>query len=313
MNIYHTTLTTGISRTKEFERKRLASFAVNIGTKCGHLCCYCSTGALLRMHHSFAEIGRGPFDDDYAIVDPHTPDRVAEDAHRKRQRGLVQLCTTVDAWSPEAQQFNIGRRCLEAILSQPGWTVRILTKNAALTGDFDIIARHEDRVLVGTSITATPEKSDMMSAIEPKASSNPQRMVVIQKAHARGFRTYAMFCPLLPGIADAPDQIDELVKFAVDCEIEEYFVEPVNSRGPGLRRCQEALELAGYDVEAKAIENIRKRQNWSCYVVQLLANVQRSIRTHADIPKLRFLLYPSRLLPRDLKAIRSNDAGVIWL
>ena len=152
-----------------------------------------------------------------------------------------------------------------------------------------------------------------MSAIEPQASSNSERMAVMQKAHARRFRTYAMLCPLLPGIADLPAQIDQLVRFAVNCEAEEIFVEPVNPRGPGLRRCQETLRVTGYDAEAKAIENIRQQRNWSPYVVRLLVNVQRSIRTHADIAKLRFLLYPSRLLPEDLAAIRNDDGGVIWL
>jgi hypothetical protein len=53
MRIHTTCLRTCITRTSEFERKGLAAFAVNVGTKCGHLCSYCSTGALLRMHPSF--------------------------------------------------------------------------------------------------------------------------------------------------------------------------------------------------------------------------------------------------------------------
>ena len=36
--IHTTTMTTGISRTKKFEEKLLASYAVNTGTKCGHDC-----------------------------------------------------------------------------------------------------------------------------------------------------------------------------------------------------------------------------------------------------------------------------------
>jgi hypothetical protein len=103
MSIYKTKLKSGITRTKEFERKKLALFAVNIGTKCGHSCFYCSTGTLLRMHPSFKEAGQKPSDHGYAIVDPSTPERVSVDAHRIKNRGLVQLCTTVDAWAPEAQ------------------------------------------------------------------------------------------------------------------------------------------------------------------------------------------------------------------
>ena len=35
MKVYNHYLKNGISRTKEFEKKRLAEFAVNIGLKCG--------------------------------------------------------------------------------------------------------------------------------------------------------------------------------------------------------------------------------------------------------------------------------------
>ena len=84
-----------------------------------------------------------------------------------------------------------------------------------------------------------------------------------------------------------------MVKFAADCKAEEIFVEPVNPRGPGLRLCQEALGRWGYEAEAEAIGRIRKRQNWSRYVADLLTNVQQSVRRHSEIAKLRFLLYPT--------------------
>ena len=254
-----------------------------------------------------------PFANGYAIVDPTTPERVAREAHRIKRRGLVQLCTVVDAWAPEAQEHQIGRRCLEAILAEPGWSVRILTKNAAVREDFDVIERHRDRVLVGLSLTATPDQARTTAALEPNASPIEDRMLAMTEAAARGFRTYGMLCPLLPGVADSPEQIDRLVRFAVDCRAEEIFAEAVNPRGPGLRLCQEALEEADLPDQAAAIARIRKRQQWSQYVADLIANVQRSVRRHFDIAKLRFLLYPGRLLPEHVEQIRKDDAGVIWL
>ena len=310
---HHYPLRTGISRTPEFEKKRLACYGCNIGTKCGHGCLYCSTGAVLRMHPSFKACGENPFGFGYSIVDPDTPLRVARDAKCIRNRGLVQLCTLVDAWDPHAHEYDLGRRCLSAILSQPGWTVRVLTKNAAVMKDFDLVLQYRDRVLIGLSITAMPDKSEALSVLEPNASTIRERVAAMKEAHRLGLRTYAMFCPLLPGIANAPEQIDELVRFAVDCGAEEIFVEPVNPRGPGLRLCQEALVAKGFHAEASAIERIRKREHWSEYVVQLIRNVQASVRRHSDISKLRFLLYPSRLPSEHVAKIRQDDAGVIWL
>jgi DNA repair photolyase len=116
MDIYYCDLKRGITRTKEFERKKLAQYAANVGLRCGHQCTYCSTPSLIRMHHSFQDIGKSPFAEGYAIVDLHAPDRMRRDAQRLRHRGLVQLCTIVDAWAPEAHTLGLGRRCLEAIL-----------------------------------------------------------------------------------------------------------------------------------------------------------------------------------------------------
>jgi len=313
MRIHEVTLSSGITRTSEFERKKLASFSVNVGVKCGHDCLYCSTGSVLRRLRYFKELEENPFGGGYAIVDPDTPRRAAEDARRIQERSIVQLCTLVDAWSPEAHEHDLGRRCLEAILSQPGWTVRILTKNAAVRKDFDLIERYRDRVLVGLSITGTPDKEAIVNVIEPNASAIPARMETLKEAAERGLRTYAMFCPLLPGIADSPEQIDELIQFAVSCHAEEVFVEAVNPRGPGLRRCQEALELWGYPCEAEAVGRTRHKVPWSRYVAGLVGSVQQSIRRFSDIGRLRFLLYPSRLTDEDRGRIASDDAGVIWL
>jgi DNA repair photolyase len=313
VQVYIASLQQGITRTREFERKRLAAFAVNVGTKCGHGCTYCGSGALLRMHASFKQVGRSPFESGYAVVDPETPTRVARDARRLRHRGLVQLCTTVDAWSPEAQEHKLGRRCLEALLAEPGWMVRILTKNAAVARDFDLIEQYRDRVTVGLSVTATPDNAAAISVLEPYASPITERIAAMREAHRRGLRTYAMLCPLLPGIATTPAQIDELVSLGADCGAEEIFVEPVNARGPGLKLTQHALAENGYEAAATELSRIRAARAWSEYVVGLIADVQRSVRARSDVAKLRILLYPSKLTPEDLATIQQDDAGVIWL
>ena len=178
---YRYPLKQALHPTPEFAKKRLADFSVNVGLKCGHDCTYCCSGAVLRYHKAFRDVGENPFHHGYAIVDPDLPEKLAAESKRKRQRALVQLCTTVDAWCPAAQEHDLGRRCLEALLREPGWTVRILTKNAAVTRDFDLIEKHRDRVLVGLSLTATADKDAVLSVIEPQASPVSQRMLALHR------------------------------------------------------------------------------------------------------------------------------------
>jgi DNA repair photolyase len=303
----------GISRSKEFEKKGLTQFGLNVGVKCGHDCTYCSTGAMLRNHKAFEEAGEDPFGFGFAIIDPDKPKKVAKEAACKRKRGVVQLCTTVDAWDPAAQEHNLGRRCLEGVLAQPGWTVRILTKNAAVVEDFDIVKRHQDRVLIGLSLTGTTAKQEMIQQVEPKASTISERMEALKKAHQMGLRTYGMLCPLLPGVSDGYDDVLELIEFVKSCRAEQVFAEAVNPRGKGLILTAEALRTAGFVSEAEAVDAVRHRPTHSAYTRQLIGHLQRAMRKHRIIRKLRFLLYPSGLTETDKSAIRKDDTGVVWL
>ena len=124
----------GITPSPEFAKKGLADFAINVGAKCGHDCTYCSTGLTLRRRVVFKTVNESPFERGYAIVDDEAPIRVAADARRisPKRRKLAQLCTLTDAWAPETLPTQLGRKCLEAILNESDWKVRILTKNVAV-------------------------------------------------------------------------------------------------------------------------------------------------------------------------------------
>jgi hypothetical protein len=122
-----------------------------------------------------------------------------------------------------------------------------------------------------------------------------------------------MLCPLLPGIADAPNQIDELVEFVADCGAEEIFSEAVNARGNSLTLTEQVLRDEGFVVEADAVMAIRREKVWSSYAVGLLKNLQQAMRKHMHIEKLRYLLYPKSLADHDLQTIQQHNAGVVWL
>ena len=313
LRVYEYPLRAGINRTTEFEKKGLAEFSCNVGTRCGHRCTYCSSPSLLRMHDSFKQVNENPFDDGYAIIDTGITERVARDVRNKRKRGRIILCSTVDGWCPAAAKHNLGSRCLKAILNEPGWSVRILTKSAKVIEDYDLIKRYRNRVQIGLTLTGTDEKSGCISAIEPNASTIEERMQSLLYAKKLGLRTYSMFCPLIPGIASSQEQIDKLVKFAEAIGSEEIFAEPLNRRGKSIIRTKDALALSGYQFEAEQVDSIRNKIKWSGYVTELISTVQKSISMFSDMKKLRFLLYPADLTAADVRKIKNNDTGVIWL
>ena len=135
----------------------------------------------------------------------------------------------------------------------------------------------------------------------------------MKQAHKLGLRTYGMLCPLLPGIADDPKQIDRLVKFVKECGAEEVFCEAANPRGNGLTLTEETLRQAGFVTEADAVGRIRRRKNWSSYATGMVGNLQQAMRRHMSIDQLRVLLYPTSLTPEDAAHIQEDDEGVVLL
>lgn len=312
--VFDVQLKEGIRRNTAFEEKGLAQYSANVGTRCSHGCSYCSSRIMLRAHNSFQNAGVDPMETGYAIIDPDSAARIACDAKRKRNRGCIQFCATVDAWAPEAQALNIGRQCLEAILREPDWTVRILTKNAAVARDFDVCQKYRDRVLVGITMTAPESKEAIIKAIEPNASPITERMIALRKAHELGLRTYMMCCPLLPQIADGAAEMQQLVSFGQEIGAEEIFVESLNDRGNAFQMTRQVLANAGFAAEAQAIAELSVPGAWSRYATALTATAQQAVvNAYGDARKLRVLLYGGDLAPCDRPRIQEPDGCVKWL
>ena len=311
-NTYEVTLKTGVARSPEFEKKQLATHGVNVGLLCGHQCTYCSTPSLHRTHRSFGEHDTTAFEDGLVVVDPNSVERIKKDLHKLQVMDVVQLCTTTDAWSPECQELDLGRQCLEALLEGSRCQVRILTKNVAVANEFDLIVRHRDRVQLGLSITAAPAKSEIMQLVEPHASSNTERFECLLEADRRGIRTFGMVCPCLPGVLVDRSSLKEVAGFMRRCRAEEVFLEPVNARGSALPKTVETFAEAGLADHADAVNRIRNRVEWSRYTRKLIETAESVFSTWRRYNRLHVLLYPSGLQEEDQTALKSRKS-VIWL
>jgi len=318
IEVFHEPVSPGIGESAEFHKKDLAEYGANVGHRCGHGCNYCSTPAMYWRYVANERVGRKPGAPGYAVVDPNAAQVIARRAREipLKKRGRVQLCTVVDAFSPEAQRYNIGPESVKALLAVPGWIIRILSKNAAVETVYDLCQKPEnkDRVMVGISLTGTPEKEPMINVIEPCASSITDRMNAMRKAHGMGLKTYAMLCPLMPGIADSPEDIQQLIDFSQEIGAESIWAENVNARGDGLIQVVEELKKHGFHEQAKAVDAIRSKPKRSEYVLRLIRTLQTAVRkTYGNAGKLKFLLYPSNLTDEHKAELKKDDEGVIWL
>jgi len=312
LRVHHVPGTGSLARSKGFEHKGLATHGANVGHKCGHECAYCSSASMYRHRSSFTEVGESAFGRGFAIVDPDMPERLDESKLGKlRETDMVQVCTASDAWAPGTG--DVGRRLMEHLLLLSDAQVRILTKNALVARDFDLIEEFPERVTLGLSLTGTPFQDGLVKVIEPNASLISERVAVLQDAKQRGLRVYGMLCPLLPGIAEDHETIAELLGLCAELGVEDLWAEPVNGRGKGLIWTAEDLAEAGHQREAEAIDAVRHKTNWSPYVRRLVDTLVEVADDLGLLDRLHVLLYPKNLIDEDAQALRRHERGIIWL
>lgn len=168
-------------------------------------------------------------------------------------------------------------------------------------------------MIVGLS-TGTPVSSEQVAQVmEPNASSVSERLAALQHARNMRLRTFGMLCPVLPGIGDSREALEELFDGVLKCKPEKIWFEPVNARGNGLMKTSAALRLAGYPDEAAAVDHVRKRANWSSYTTTLFKEAIEVADSRGVLELLKILLYLKHLSAEHKAELKKLDRGIVWL
>jgi DNA repair photolyase len=162
---------------------------------------------------------------DFVDVKTNAPEVLARQVQKVAPGGEVIMSSVCDGWQSLEEKERISRRCL-GILVDAGMNVSILTKNALVERDFDIMARGS--VELGVTITTLDER--VRRVMEPGASPANERLAVLRKAAAAGIRVWAFVGPVLPGISDSEEAIDDLFASVAALPLERLYFDRLNSR-----------------------------------------------------------------------------------
>ncbi len=255
-----------ITRTPEFEKKKLCTHSLDIGLICDHGCLYCSTPTIPSafFNSAFKENGttaQKAHNAHIAYVDLETPERVKADAKKLTSRDMVMLCTKVDPYSPAVQELNLFRDCLKNLLEiNSECKVRVLSKNATIVDVLADFTDYADRIYFSLSITAPPELREFIDIVEPNASTIQERIDGIKRAKELGFNVFGMISPCIPGILTSESQLQAVLDEIIPLEPEAIWLEPVNRRGQGFKNMIAALNAAGKHAWAKSVDDIRTQK-----------------------------------------------------
>jgi len=144
---------------------------------------------------------------------------------QKAKPDSVFMSSACDGWQQIERKYRLSRKCLSMLLEH-GFSVSILTKNANIRDDFDIIQGAD--VKLGFTLTAMDD--GLCRQIEPRASLTSERIRAIKEAEKKGIRTWAFLGPFMPFLSDSEENLDALFGAVSELNLENILVDHLNPK-----------------------------------------------------------------------------------
>jgi DNA repair photolyase len=106
-----------------------------------------------------------------------------------------------DCYQPVERKLKLTRSCLE-VFAEFRNPVGIVTKNALVTRDLDLLTELARHNAVVVFISVTTLDPDLRKIMEPRTSPPAARLATIRKLSEAGVPVGVMVAPVVPGLTD---------------------------------------------------------------------------------------------------------------
>ncbi len=189
-------------------------YSVNPYRGCAHGCSYCYA----RPTHEYLGLSAGLDFETKVLVKHRAPELLRNWLARPKYRAeSIAFSGVTDCYQPAERNYRLTRGCLE-VAAESLQPVGIVTKNALVTRDVDVLTfmaqSHTARVAL--SITTLNEK--LARKLEPRTSTPAARLRAIERLSSAGVSTMVMVAPVIPGLNDS--EIPAILQAARDAGAE---------------------------------------------------------------------------------------------
>lgn len=184
--------------------------SINPYRGCEHGCIYC----FARPTHAYHGMSPGLDFETKIFIKPSGPELLRKElCHPRYYVKPIMIGTNTDAYQPLERQLRIMRGILQT-LSEFRHPVSILTKNALIERDLDILGPMAERRLSRAMISITTQDRKLARAMEPRTSTPEKRFAALKAIADRGIPAGIMLGPMIPGLNDS--EMESLMERAVD-------------------------------------------------------------------------------------------------
>jgi DNA repair photolyase len=175
---------------------------------CEHGCIYCYA----RPSHEYLGFSSG-IDFETKIMVKQDAANLLEAGFRKKnyKPDVILFSGNTDCYQPIEKKLGITKEALKVCLKF-GNPAAIITKNALIQRDIDILKEMAELEIVSVTLSVTTLDKDLARKMEPRASSPEMRLKTIKVLAENGIPVGVNLAPIIPGLNDK--EIPEILKEA---------------------------------------------------------------------------------------------------
>lgn len=174
-------------------------YSLNPYRGCLHGCSYCYA----RPSHEYLGLSAGLDFETKIFVKKNAPELFRKwMCRRGYDPKPVMMSGITDCYQPVERALKITRGCLQ-VAEEAGQPMAIVTKNALVRRDLDVMARLVSRNLVQVAVSITSLDQSLTRILEPATSAPATRLQAVKELSTAGVPVHVMVAPVIPGLNDS--------------------------------------------------------------------------------------------------------------
>jgi DNA repair photolyase len=185
---------------------------INAYRGCTHACVYC----FARPTHRYLDLDTGEDFERKIVVKVNAVERLRAELRSPKWTGEhIAMGTNTDPYQPAEGRYRLTRGLIQ-VLSEARNPFSILTKSTMILRDMDLLVEAATRTSIGVSFSIGTLDERAWRSSEPGTPPPRQRVEALRRLVDAGIECGVLVAPVLPGISDAPEQLEEVVRACLE-------------------------------------------------------------------------------------------------
>jgi DNA repair photolyase len=215
------------------QRELPFTWTINPYRGCEFACKYCYA----RYTHEFMEMSDLDFEQKI-YVKQQAAQLLRQELRKVKAGEEIAIGTATDPYQPAERRYEITRGILEEFARHSGFELGIVTKSNLILRDAELLREIVRRNRLFVNVTITTVNIDLARRLEPRAPRPDLRLEAVRQLNLAGVPAGVICAPVLPGITDAPADLEALVAAAAQSGAKYIFANPLF-----LKPCSAAIFL----------------------------------------------------------------------